>query len=202
MNGICWNARQISRSQQTGSIKKECIRPSDGKRKIYRYARTEVFHKASGTRSVNPGTLLQGKSCIKAHSSISFEESLASIIPWDTMSPRRSAFVENSSGKHSFCKSRMSWTGFKANDGIGQLSSEAVPSVALGAPERGLPEAVKDWLVICRISWIISHMPRSRETSRSSMEGMAALVSKHVDALSWNRSCVSGSSQSSLYTAS
>jgi hypothetical protein len=53
-------------------------------------------------------------------------------------------------------------------------------------------------LAIWRIKWIISPMPRSRDTSRSSMEGIAALASDQVDALSWNLSCVSGSSQSSL----
>lgn len=42
-------------------------------------------------------------------------------------------------------------------------------------------------------------MPCSRAFSRSSIEGSFTLASAHVDTLSWNRSGVSGSSQSSLY---
>jgi hypothetical protein len=84
-----------------------------------------------------------------------------------------------------------------SDDGI--LSFEAVSSMLLLlACEVKLLDILGEWFTICRIRWIISPMPLSSDTSRSSIEGIAALASDQVDALSWNRSVVSGSSHSSL----
>lgn len=79
------------------------------------------------------------------------------------------------------------------------LSLEDAPSRLLFLVCKvGLQGMLGEWFTICRIRCIISPMPLSRETSLSSIDGIA-VASDQVDALSWKRSVVSGSSHSSLF---